>query len=188
MTPAAFIHPTAMVDSGAAIGSGTRIWHWTHVCAGAAIGADCNLGQNVFVADRVVIGNGCKLQNNVSVLPGGDPGRRRLLRAVPWCSPTSTTPVPEIRKMDQVRPTLVRQGATLGANSTIVCGLTIGRYAFVGAGSVVNRNVADHALVVGNPARRIGWVCRCGERLDGGLTCRACGVAYAATETGLTRS
>lgn len=174
VTQNVFIHETAVIDAGAAIGEGTRIWHWTHVCAGAVIGPKCNIGQNVFVADQVVIGQGCKIQNNVSLYQGV------TLEDYVFCGPSMVftniyNPRAGIRKMDQVRPTLVKHGATLGANCTIVCGVTIGRYAFVGAGAVITRDVSDHALVVGNPAGQIGWVCACGERLPEDLLCLSCG-------------
>ncbi|MFW6239608.1 MAG: acyltransferase, partial [Thermodesulfobacteriota bacterium] len=150
-----FIHDTAIVDPGAKIGAGTRIWHGVHVCGGAEIGESCNIGQNVFVADGVKIGDGCKIQNNVSVYAGVE------LEDGVFCGPSMVftniyNPRAEIRKMDQVRRTRVRRGATLGANCTIVCGVTIGRYAFVGAGAVITKDVEDHALWVGNPGRRIG--------------------------------
>ncbi len=187
MPPVNFIHETAIVDPGARIGDGARIWHWTHICTGAVIGENCNLGQNVFVANKVVIGNGCKIQNNVSVYEGV------ILEDEVFCGPSMVftniyNPRAAIRKMDQVRSTLVKRGASLGANSTIVCGVTIGRYAFVGAGSVVNADIADHALVVGNPARQIGWVCQCGESLAENLSCVVCGKKYIRTAQGLSES
>jgi len=180
-----FIHETAIVDPGAVIGQGTRIWHWTHVCAGAVLGASCNIGQNVFVADQVIIGNGCKIQNNVSVYKGV------VLEDEVFCGPSMVftniyNPRAGIRKMDQVRPTLVRKGATLGANCTIVCGATVGRYAFIGAGAVIIRDVPDFALVVGNPARQIGWACQCGERLPDDLGCTACQRQFVETPDGLS--
>jgi UDP-2-acetamido-3-amino-2,3-dideoxy-glucuronate N-acetyltransferase len=143
------------------------------VLKGSTIGQDCNIGQNVVVGPDVTIGNGCKIQNNVSVYKGV------TLENGVFCGPSMVftniyNPRAEIRKMDQVRATLVKKGATLGANSTIVCGTTIGRYAFVGAGAVVNKNIPDHGLVVGNPAKQIGWVCECGERLSDDLECLVC--------------
>ena len=157
-------HPTAIVDKGARIGAGTRIWHWTHVCAGAVIGARCSLGQNVFVADRVVIGAGCKIQNNVSLYEGV------TLEDDVFCGPSMVftnvyNPRAAIPRKDEYRKTLVKRGATLGANCTIVCGVTIGEYAFVGAGAVVNQDVKPYALMVGVPARQIGWVSESGERV-----------------------
>ena len=179
-----FIHPTAVVDAGVAIGKGTKIWHFSHILSGSTVGEGCNIGQNVVIGPDVAVGARCKIQNNVSVYKGV------TLEEGVFCGPAMVftniyNPRAEIPKMDQVRPTIVRRGATLGANCTIVCGVTIGRYAFVGAGAVVTRDVPDHALVVGNPARRIGYMCECGERLrDNGerLTdnreCPACGKIY----------
>jgi len=150
------IHPSAIVDDGAQIGEGTRIWHWTHVCAGARIGARCSLGQNVYVAPRVTIGNNVKIQNNVSVYD------EVTLEDDVFCGPSMVftnviNPRSEISRKSDYQKTLVQRGATLGANCTIVCGVTIGRYAFVGAGAVVTRDVPDFALVTGVPARQIGW-------------------------------
>ena len=158
-------HPTAIIDEGAQIGEGTRIWHWTHVCSGARIGERCSLGQNVFIGNQVVIGNNVKIQNNVSVYDAV------MLEDDVFCGPSMVftnvnNPRSAIPRKDQFRPTLVRRGATLGANCTIVCGATIGEYAFVGAGAVVNRDVPDFALMLGVPARQAGWMSRYGERLD----------------------
>ena len=182
-----FQHETAIIDPGARIGEGSRIWHWTHISASAVIGENCNIGQNVFIADQVTVSNGCKIQNNVSLYKGV------VLEEDVFCGPSMVftniyNPRAGIRKMDQVRPTLVKQGATLGANCTIVCGNTIGRYAFIGAGAVITKNVPDHALVVGNPARQIGWMCQCGERLPDNLECLSCKKQYQQTETGLGES
>jgi UDP-2-acetamido-3-amino-2,3-dideoxy-glucuronate N-acetyltransferase len=168
-----FVHASTVIDEDTTIGQGTKIWHFSHVLKGSRIGADCNVGQNVVIGPDVSIGKGCKIQNNVSVYKGV------TLEDGVFCGPSMVftniyNPRAEIRKMDQVRPTLVKKGATLGANATIVCGVTIGRYAFVGAGAVVNRNVPDHALMVGNPAKQIGWVCSCGERLSDRLECMVC--------------
>ncbi len=172
-----FVHPSAVVDENVSIGEGTRVWHFSHILGGSVIGRGCNIGQNVVIGPDVVIGRGCKIQNNVSVYKGV------TLEEDVFCGPSTVftnvfNPRANIRRMDELRPTLVRQGATLGANSTIVCGVTIGRYAFVGAGAVVTRNVLDHALVAGNPARRIGWVCACGEKLEQDLACSVCGAGY----------
>ena len=158
------IHPSAIVDAGAQIGEGTRIWHWVHVCAGAKIGRNCSLGQNVFVGNRVVIGDNVKIQNNVSVYD------EVTLEDDVFCGPSMVftnvfNPRSAISRKDQYRPTRVGRGATLGANCTIVCGVTIGAHAFVGAGALVNRDVPAHALMLGVPARRAGWMSRFGERL-----------------------
>ena len=157
-------HPTAIIDEGARIGAGTRIWHWVHVCGGAKIGDNCSLGQNVFVGNRVVMGNNVKIQNNVSVYD------EVTLEDDVFCGPSMVftnvhNPRSAVPRKDQYRRTLVRRGATLGANCTILCGITLGAYAFVGAGAVVNRDVPDFALVLGVPARHAGWISRFGERL-----------------------
>ena len=179
-----FVHESSYVDDGAIIGNGTRIWHFCHIMPETVIGKNCNIGQNVVIGPRVRVGNSCKIQNNVSVYEGV------TLDDGVFCGPSMVftnihNPRAEIRKMDQVQPTLVKRGATLGANCTIVCGTTIGRYAFVGAGAVVNKPVLDHALVVGNPARQIGWVCLCGERLSADLACPSCQGEYCETSQGL---
>jgi UDP-2-acetamido-3-amino-2,3-dideoxy-glucuronate N-acetyltransferase len=174
-----FIHPTAVVEPGAEIGEGTKVWHFAHIMPDARIGSDCSLGQNVFVANHVVIGDHVKIQNNVSVYEGVK------LEDHVFCGPSMVftnvfNPRSEIQRMDQLRTTLVQRGATLGANCTIVCGVTIGQYAFVGAGSIVTRDVPDFALVFGVPARLQGWVCRCGEKLqfDGQTAACTCGNRY----------
>jgi len=179
-----FVHGTALLDENVSIGAGSKIWHFSHVLSYSQLGENCNIGQNVVIGPNVTIGKGCKIQNNVSVYKGV------TLEDYVFCGPSMVftniyNPRAAIRKMDQVRETLVRTGASLGANCTIVCGTTIGRYAFVGAGSVVNRDVADHSLVVGNPARHIGWVCQCGERLDENLACPVCQKTYRSIERGL---
>lgn len=158
------IHPSAIVDEGAQIGSGSRVWHWVHICSGARIGKDCSFGQNVFVGNSVVIGNNVKIQNNVSVYDGVE------IEDDVFCGPSMVftnvyNPRSAVSRKDEYRPTLVRKGATLGANCTIVCGSTVGEHAFVGAGAVVSRDVPAFALVLGVPARRIGWISRHGERL-----------------------
>lgn len=180
-------HPTAVVDEGCTIGEGTRIWHFSHILPGTVIGAGCNLGQNVVVGPDVTMGRGCKIQNNVSVYKGV------TLEDDVFCGPSMVftnvfNPRANIRRMDEARPTLVRHGASLGANSTVVCGVTIGRYAFVGAGAVITRDVPDHALVYGNPARQHGWVCECGEKLTAELACSACGLRYMRHGSGLARN
>ena len=159
------IHPTAIVDEGAQLGDGTRVWHWAHVCAGAVIGKDCSLGQNVFVGNKVVIGDNVKVQNNVSVYDNV------TLESDVFCGPSMVftnvyNPRSAVPRKNEYRDTLVKRGATLGANCTIVCGTTIGEYAFIGAGTVVNRDVPDYALMVGVPAKQIGWISRNGARLD----------------------
>jgi UDP-2-acetamido-3-amino-2,3-dideoxy-glucuronate N-acetyltransferase len=159
------VHPTAIVDDGAQIGEGSRVWHWVHISAGARIGRACSFGQNVFVGNDVVIGNNVKVQNNVSVYDAV------TLEDDVFCGPSTVftnvyNPRSAVIRKDEYRRTLVRRGATLGANSTIVCGTTIGQYAFVGAGAVVNQDVPDYALMVGVPARQIGWMSQHGERLE----------------------
>ena len=158
-------HESAIVDEGATIGEGTKIWHFSHVCSGAVIGNACSLGQNVFVGNQVVIGNNCKIQNNVSVYDNV------TLEDDVFCGPSMVftnvyNPQSAVSRKNEYRDTLVGQGATLGANCTIVCGVTIGRYAFIGAGAVVNKDVPDYALMVGVPARQIGWMSEYGEQLD----------------------
>lgn len=182
------IHPSAVVDPKARIGKGSRVWHFCHVMAGSRIGDNCVLGQNVFVAPGVEVGDGVKIQNNVSLYDGV------VLEDYVFCGPSMVftnviNPRSEIERKSEYRKTLVGRGATLGANCTIVCGNAIGRYAFVGAGAVVIGDVADYALVVGNPARQIGWMCSCGTRLDEGSgrpTCPACGAVYRYVDEGLT--
>jgi UDP-2-acetamido-3-amino-2,3-dideoxy-glucuronate N-acetyltransferase len=177
------IHASAIVDAGAQLGERTRVWHFAHVCSGARIGADCSLGQGVYVGNDVVIGRNVKIQNSVSVYDAV------TLEDDVFCGPSVVftnvhNPRSEVTRKHEYRPTLVKQGATLGANCTVVCGVTIGRYAFVGAGAVVSRDVPDFALVVGVPAKQIGWMSRVGERLkfinkhDGEAICPATGERY----------
>ena len=159
------IHETAIIDEGARIGADTRIWHWVHVCGGAVIGEGCSLGQNVFVGNRVRIGDHVKIQNNVSVYDGV------TLEDEVFCGPSMVftnvyNPRSAFARKDEYRPTLVKKGASLGANCTVLCGINIGKYAFIAAGAVVNRNVPAFALMAGVPARHIGWMSRYGERLD----------------------
>ena len=177
-------HPTAVVDDGADVGEGTRIWHFSHVMTGARIGRRCVLGQNVFVAGGAVLGDGVKLQNNVSVYDGVELGDDV------FCGPSAvftnvTNPRAHVSRRGEYRRTLVGRGATLGANCTVVCGHAVGRFAFVGAGAVVTRDVPDFALVLGVPGRVVGYVCACGVRLGldpesppGRTACSACGAAY----------
>ena len=177
------VHSSAIVDAGAQLGSGTRVWHFAHVCAGARIGERCSLGQGVYVGNDVLIGHNVKIQNNVSVYDSV------TLEDDVFCGPSMVftnvhNPRSAVTRKAEYRRTLVRQGATLGANCTVVCGTTVGRYAFVGAGAVVSRDVPDFALVVGVPARQMGWMSRHGERLalpltgDGEAACAATGDHY----------
>ena len=175
------IHPTAIVDDGAKIGAGSRIWHWAHVCGGARIGEGVSLGQNVFVGNKVIIGDRCKIQNNVSVYDNV------TLEEGVFCGPSMVftnvyNPRALVERKNEYRDTLVKKGATLGANCTVVCGVTIGEYAFIGAGAVINKDVKPYALMVGVPARQIGWMSQYGEKLNLPLTGTA--VATCAT-TGL---
>ena len=185
-----FAHETACIDDGAEIGAGTKIWHFTHIMSGARLGRGCNVGQNVFVQTGVVIGNNVKLQNNV-FLPAGVLVEDHVFFGPSAVCTNVINPRSEISRRDQFRNTVFRQGATIGANSTIVCGTTIGQYAFVGAGSVVTRDVADYMLVYGNPAKPRGWVCRCGVKLGFAgsdvtrATCIECGAAYVRRDAGL---
>ncbi|MBK8119751.1 MAG: N-acetyltransferase [Sulfuritalea sp.] len=176
----AVIHPSAIVDEGATLGDGTHVWHWVHVCPGARIGDRCSLGQNVFVGNDVAIGNNVRIQNNVSVYDAV------TLEDDVFCGPSMVftnviNPRSAVARKNEYRRTLVCRGATLGANSTIICGVTIGEYAFIGAGAVVGRNVLPHALMVGVPARQTGWMCRCGVKLPetpGNVSCPECGINY----------
>jgi UDP-2-acetamido-3-amino-2,3-dideoxy-glucuronate N-acetyltransferase len=176
-------HPSAIVDEGAQIGEGSRVWHFVHVCGGARIGQGVSLGQNVFVGNQVVIGDHCKIQNNVSVYDGV------TLEEGVFCGPSMVftnvyNPRSLIERKSEYHPTLVRRGATLGANCTIVCGVTIGEFAFIGAGAVVNKDVPAYALMVGVPARQVGWMSEFGEQLDlplqgvGEVLCQQSGACY----------
>ncbi len=178
--PRYFVHESAFVDDEVEIGEGTTIWHVSHVLKNSRIGRDCRIGQNVVIGPNVKIGNGVKIQNNVSVYEGV------TLEDDVFCGPSMVftnvyNPRSQIRRMDELRPTIVRRGATLGANCTVVCGISIGHYAFVGAGAVVTRDVPDFALVLGNPGRIVGWMCMCGNRIDFNRdvgSCRACHKHY----------
>jgi UDP-2-acetamido-3-amino-2,3-dideoxy-glucuronate N-acetyltransferase len=172
-----FIHPTAAIDDNVKIGGGTKIWHFCHVLSRSAVGENCVLGQNVTVGPDVTIGNGCKIQNNVSVYSGV------TLEDDVFCGPSMVftnvlTPRAFINRKNEFLPTLVKKGASIGANATIVCGNTVGAYAMVGAGAVVTHDVPDYALVVGAPARFLGWVSRSGDRLGADLTCPRTGERY----------
>jgi UDP-2-acetamido-3-amino-2,3-dideoxy-glucuronate N-acetyltransferase len=176
-----FVHATSCVDEPCTIGEGTKIWHFSHVMADSVIGRDCTIGQNVFVASGVKIGDHCKIQNNVSVYAGV------VLEDHVFCGPSMVftnvvNPRSEIVRRDEYKATRVKRGASIGANATILCGVTLGAYSFVGAGAVVTHDVPDFALVTGNPARRTGWMCRCGIKLEPEgekPRCGACGTAYA---------
>lgn len=178
-----YIHESSYVDEDVQIGSGTKVWHFCHIQRGARIGSRCSLGQGVNIGPNVVVGNGVRIQNNVSVYEGV------VLEDNVFCGPSCVfTNVPTPRAHFPVEgkytPTVVREGASLGANSTVVCGHTVGRSAMVAAGAVVTRDVPDFALVAGVPARQIGWVCECGKRLDDSLVC-SCGCSYEHREKGL---
>ena len=180
IAPGVTVHPSAIVDEGARIGAGSRVWHWVHVCGGAQIGERCSLGQNVFVGNRVRIGNNCKIQNNVSVYDNV------FLEDDVFCGPSMVftnvyNPRSAVTRKDEYRDTVVRRGATLGANCTVVCGVTVGEHAFVAAGAVVNRDVKPFALMAGVPARQIGWMSKFGERVPLPLEGRG---EYACPHTG----
>jgi UDP-2-acetamido-3-amino-2,3-dideoxy-glucuronate N-acetyltransferase len=190
--PAYFVHESSYVDEGSVIGEGTKIWHFTHVMAGATIGRRCNIGQNVVISPAVVIGDNVKVQNNVSVYTGV------ILEDDVFCGPSMVftnvvNPRSHVSRKDEYRPTRVGRGATLGANCTVVCGHSVGRYAFVGAGAVVTRDVPDYALVVGNPGRVAGWMCECGVKLASGserparARCAACNAEYGSTDRSFAR-
>ncbi|PHR67305.1 acyltransferase [Alcanivorax sp.] len=180
------VHPSAIVDDGAKIGAGSRVWHFVHVCGGARVGKNVSMGQNVFIGNKVTIGDNCKVQNNVSVYDNVH------LEEGVFCGPSMVftnvyNPRSLIERKDEYRDTLVKKGATLGANCTIVCGVTIGAYSFVGAGAVVNKDVPDYALVVGVPGKQIGWMSQFGEQLDlpvtgdGETRCQHTGAIYRLT-------
>ena len=184
MAPDYFVHASSYADDGAQIGGGTKIWHFCHVMSGARIGAHCNIGQNVFIAPDVIIGNNVKIQNNVSIYTGV------TLEDDVFLGPSMvftnvTNPRSQVPRKDEYKPTLVKRGASIGANATIVCGVTLGEYVFVGAGAVVTHDLPAYALAYGNPARIQGWMCRCGVRLEFArveegeqATCMDCGRRY----------
>jgi UDP-2-acetamido-3-amino-2,3-dideoxy-glucuronate N-acetyltransferase len=177
MTVASFVHESSYVDDDAFIGEGTKIWHFSHILSGSRIGRNCSIGQNVMIGPDVVIGDNCKVQNNVSLYKGAE------LEDGVFCGPSCVftnvlNPRAEVERKDEFRRTLVRRGATIGANATIVCGNELGQYCLIAAGAVVTKNVPAHALMAGVPARRIGWVSRAGEILDERLTCPRTGERY----------
>jgi len=177
-------HESAYVDQGAQVGSGTRIWHFSHIMAGAKIGKNCSLGQNVNVGSKAVLGNWVKVQNNVSIYDDV------IIEDEVFCGPSMVftnviNPRAFIERKQEYKKTIVRRGASIGANATIVCGVTLGAYCFVGAGSVVTKDVPDYSLVYGSPARQHGWVCTCGVKLNQELTCPECGKKYRQAEKGI---
>ncbi len=182
-----FAHESAYVDEGATVGAGTKIWHFCHVMSDAVIGESCTLGQNVVVMSRVRVGDRVKIQNNVSLYEGV------VLEDDVFCGPSCvftnvSTPRANVSRRDEYRQTIARRGATIGANATIVCGITLGEFSFVGAGAVVTSDVPPHSLMVGVPARRVGWMCRCGERLHpvgDRATCDRCESEYGLIDSGL---
>ena len=180
-----YVHPSSYVDEGVLIGNGSKIWHFCHVQSGADIGNHCSLGQNVNVSNNVRLGDGCKIQNNVSLYEGVE------LENYVFCGPSCvfTNDLTPRAKYPKGRATYVKtlicEGASIGANATIVCGNTVGRWAMIASGAVVTRNVLNHALMAGVPAKRVGWVCECGEVLKTGLTCKVCNRNYQETEKGL---
>jgi UDP-2-acetamido-3-amino-2,3-dideoxy-glucuronate N-acetyltransferase len=183
-----FAHPTAVIDEPAEIGEKTQIWHFSHVMSGAKIGAGCVIGQNVFIGAGAVMGDNIKVQNNVSVFDGV------ILEEGVFCGPSMVftnvfNPRSFISRKKEFRKTLVKKGATIGANVTVICGYTIGRYAFIGAGSVVTKDVPDYALVYGNPGRVHGWMCQCATAIvfeSGKALCKACGRRYRKDPSGVT--
>jgi len=172
-----FVHPSSVVDEGCSIGAGSKVWHFSHILKNCVIGERCIFGQNVSVGPDVKIGDGCKVQNNVSIY------NSVTLEEEVFCGPSCVftnvyNPRAFIERKDEFKETLVKRGATIGANATIVCGVTIGRYAMIGAGAVVKKDVPDYAVMVGVPGRQIGWACKCGEKLGGDTKCKRCGSEY----------
>ena len=178
-----FVHPTAIVDENCKIGAGTRIWHWSHVMHDVKIGAHCNIGEHAFIENGVTLGNGVKVKNNVAVYTGIECEDDVFLG--PNCVFTNVAnPRSFIERKSEFKKTVIRRGATIGANATIICGNEIGEYSFIGAGSVVTKAVPAYTMVIGNPAKRYARVCKCGVKLDENLHCRACGMQYIADEQG----
>lgn len=175
-----FVHPSAIVDAGVQIGEGTKIWHWVHVSSGARIGKSCSFGQNVYIGSKVVIGDNVKVQNNVSIYD------EVVLEDDVFCGPSMVftnviNPRSHVTRKSEYRPTIVRKGASIGANATVICGCEIGTFAFIGAGAVVTKNVRRFALMVGNPARQTGWMCQCGLKLNPhseAVQCNTCEARY----------
>jgi UDP-2-acetamido-3-amino-2,3-dideoxy-glucuronate N-acetyltransferase len=176
-----FLHESSYVDEGCNIGAGTQIWHFSHILKGSKIGKNCKIGQNVVIGPNVTIGNGCKIQNNISIYEGV------TLEDEVFCGPSTVftnvfNPRSAIPRMSELHLTLVKKGATIGANATIICGNTIGQYAFIGAGAVVTKDVPDYALIIGNPGRIEGWMCECGVKLNfdkqGVSRCKTCTLVY----------
>lgn len=179
-----FVHPTAVVDLPVYIGDGTKVWHFCHLMSGCRIGRDCNIGQNAFIAAGAVLGDNVKVQNNVSIYDGVEIEDDVFLGPSMVFTNVST-PRSAVSRREQYERTLVEKGATIGANATVVCGHTIGAHAFIGAGAVVTKDVVPFALVVGNPARQVGWMCGCGARLPESLVCEACGRRFAVDKSEL---
>lgn len=182
--PNYFAHPTAIIDEGAVIGEGTRIWHWCHIMNNVVIGKNCNIGENVFIENGVKLGNGIKVKNNVAIYTGVECEDDVFLG--PNCVFTNVAnPRSFIERKSEFKKTLIKRGATIGANATIICGNNIGEYAFVGAGSVVTKNVNPYTMVVGNPARLYAYVCKCGVKLDANLMCPNCRNVYHINQNGI---
>jgi UDP-2-acetamido-3-amino-2,3-dideoxy-glucuronate N-acetyltransferase len=179
-------HESAYVDEGATIGAGTKIWHFTHIMPGARVGRDCSIGQNVNIGAKAVLGNNVKVQNNISIYDNV------IIDDDVFCGPSCVftnviNPRSFIVRKNEYKTTRIKQGATIGANATVVCGVTLGRYCFIGAGAVVTKNVPDHALVYGNPGVIKGWMCQCGIRLNDDYICPTCGSKFKKTAHGLTK-
>ncbi len=172
-----FVHESSYIDEGSDIGKDTKVWHFSHIMSGAKIGKKCSIGQNVNIGSRAVLGNGVKVQNNVSIYDDV------ILEDDVFCGPSCVftnviNPRSFVVRKDEYKTTLIKKGASIGANATIVCGITLGKYSFVGAGSVVTKEVPDYGMVYGTPAKLHGWICKCGEKLDKSLDCSFCGEKY----------